>query len=532
MVSNDNAPASSELLTTGSETTRSWGESAKAFLHPRVITLLFLGFSAGVPILLIFSSLSLWLREAGVEKSAVTFFSWTALGYSFKFIWAPLVDRLPVPLLTAWLGRRRAWMLLSQLAIMASIVWMGMTDPSVGASSLTIMAIAAVALGFSSATQDIVIDAYRIESAGADLQVLMSSAYVAGYRIGMIVAGAGALYLASGFGSEADLYRYEAWQYTYLIMALVMLVGVLTTLIIQEPQSLRDNSDAHGTSDHLRFLFTFIVSVLALILFFYLSSSTAAAAKASLTTLFSNGALAGLLVASVRLCIALAGALMVALLMVRVGAVDGEMVDSAYLEPVRDFFRRYGVGLAILLLSVVGFYRISDIVLGVIANVFYQDIGYTKIEIAKASKIFGLVATITGGFVGGLLAIRFGVMRILFLGAVLSAVTNLLFIVLANAGPDLQLLYLVIAADNLSGGLSVAAFIAFLSSLTNIRLTAVQYAIFSSLMTLFPKAFGGYSGSIVESVGYSTFFTITALLTLPVLLLIVLAGKRFEMSTR
>lgn len=530
MPSTDDVRVSGESVSTHEEATPSWDESIEALVHPRVMTMLFLGFSAGVPILLIFSSLSLWLREAGVEKSAVTFFSWAALGYSFKFVWAPLVDRLPVPLLTSWLGRRRGWMLLSQLAVIASIIWMGMTDPSVGASSLTVMAFAAVALGFSSATQDIVIDAYRIESASAELQGLMSSTYIAGYRIGMIVAGAGALYLASGFGSDVDVYHYEAWQYTYLIMGMVMLVGVLTTLIIPEPESQRENLDSHGTGDHLRFLITFLVSVLAFIFFFYFSSSTTDGAKASLTAIFSIGALGGLLVESIRLCLALAVALAVARVLMRAGVVDGAMLDAAYLDPVRDFFSRYGIGLAVLLLAVVGFYRVSDIVLGVIANVFYQDIGYTKIEIANASKVFGLLATIVGGFAGGLLAVHFGVMRILFLGAVLSALTNLLFIVLANSGPDLLLLYLVIAADNLSAGLSMAAFVAFVSSLTNISFTAVQYAIFSSLMTLFPKVFGGYSGSIVESVGYSTFFTITALLTLPVLILIVVAGKRFEMK--
>ena len=204
------------------------------------------------------------------------------------------------------------------------------------------------------------------------------------------------------------------------------------------------------------------------------------------------------------------------------------MVQEAYIDPVRDFFRRYGKGLAWLLLALVGFYRVSDIVLGVIANVFYQDLGFTKIQIANVSKVFGLLMTIAGGFLGGILAVRFGVMRILFLGAVLSAITNLLFILLAESGTSMAMLYIVIGADNLSAGLASAAFIAFLSSLTNISFTAVQYAIFSSLMTLFPKVLGGYSGSIVESMGYTSFFTMTALLTLPVLVLIYFASKHFK----
>ena len=181
---------------------------------PSAIVMLFLGFSAGVPILLIFSSLSLWLGEAGLEKSAVTYFSWAALGYSFKFVWAPLIDKLPIPLLTSWLGRRRAWLLLSQFAVIAAILWMAVTDPASGDTSLTMMAFAAVALGFSSATQYIVIDAYRIESAPAQEQAMISSTYIAGYRIGMIVAGAGALYLATYFGSTKEVYSYSCLLYT------------------------------------------------------------------------------------------------------------------------------------------------------------------------------------------------------------------------------------------------------------------------------------------------------------------------------
>jgi len=162
--------------------------------------------------------------------------------------------------------------------------------------------------------------------------------------------------------------------------------------------------------------------------------------------------------------------------------------------------------------------------------VFYQDMGFTKPQIATVVKSFGLFMTILGGFLGGILAVRFGVMRILFLGALMSAVTNLLFMMLAGMGNDLTMLYVVISADNLSAGLASAAFIAFLSSLTNISFTAVQYAIFSSLMTLLPKMLGGYSGSMVEAMGYEWFFLLTALIGLPVLLLILFAAKRFNLS--
>jgi PAT family beta-lactamase induction signal transducer AmpG len=510
------------------EPQQDWSETIASFIHPRVITMLFLGFSAGIPILLIFSSLGLWLREAGVERSAVTFFSWAALGYSFKFVWAPLVDKLPIPFLTKWLGRRRSWMLLSQFAIIAAIVWMGMTNPLSNENSLTIMAFAAVLLGFSSATQDIVIDAYRIESADSKLQAMMSSTYIAGYRIGMLVAGAGALYLASYFGSEKESYSYEAWQSTYIIMSGVMLVGVMTTLLIPEPTQTRKDEAKHNASEYLRFLFLFIVAVFAFIATFYFSADSVKSIKAMLTDTFSNKHLASFLVETLRLVGAVIIALIAARLVVLSGFVQQRLVDETYIAPIKDFFSRYGVSLALLLLALIGLYRISDIVLGVISNVFYQDLGFSKIEIANVVKTFGLFMTIAGGFLGGLLAVRFGVMKILFLGAALSAATNLLFMLLAYVGYDLTLLYIVISADNLSAGLASAAFIAFLSQLTNISFTAVQYAIFSSLMTLLPKILGGYSGSMVDLMGYPQFFMLTAILGIPVLVLILVAGKEFK----
>ncbi len=506
---------------------RSWLETVKAFKHPRVITMLFLGFSAGIPILLIFSSLGLWLREAGVSKSSVTFFSWAALGYSFKFVWAPLVDKLPIPFLTKLLGRRRSWMLLSQIAIIGAILWMAQTDPT-DPQSLTLMALAAVMLGFSSATQDVVIDAYRIESADSNLQTLMSSTYIAGYRIGMLVAGAGALYLASYFGSDKGSYNYQAWQYSYSIMAAVMLIGVATTLSIKEPEA-RDDEINYSSKDYLRFLLLFIICVAGFIAVFYFSSDLVKNIKTTLTEIFANKNIAGFVVELMRLITAISVAVVLAVFQIQAGIVKKQMAIETYVNPISDFFKRYGINLAILILALIGFYRVSDIVMGIVANLFYQDLGYSKNEIASVVKTFGLLMTIAGGFLGGLLSVRFGVMKILFLGAVLSAVTNLLFMLLAQIGYNLPMLYVVISADNLSAGLASAAFVAFLSSLTNIKFTAMQYALFSSLMVFFPKMLGGYSGMMVEGIGYSSFFLITAVIGLPVLVLIVIAGKRLEL---
>ena len=257
----------------GSDTeTLGWRATLRIFLHPRVVTMLFLGFSAGIPILLIFSSLSLWLREAGVERATVTFFSWAALAYSFKFVWAPLIDQFPVPILTRLLGRRRAWMLVAQGMIITAILGMACTDPAGSEASLTLMALAAVLLGFSSATQDIVIDAYRIEAAAPELQAMMSATYIAGYRIGMLVAGAGALFLAGYFGTEMGHYRYQAWRWTYAIMAATMLIGVTTTLLIAEPARRHSDAAEHSTREYVRFVLLFALAASSFVGVFFFTA--------------------------------------------------------------------------------------------------------------------------------------------------------------------------------------------------------------------------------------------------------------------
>lgn len=500
---------------------RSWREAFAAFIHPRVITMLFLGFSAGIPLLLIFSTLSIWLREAGVERSTVTYFSWAALGYSFKFVWAPLMDRLPIPILHRMLGRRRSWLLVTQLAIIASILWMGLTDP---ARNLPVMAFAAVALGFSSASQDIVIDAYRIEAVDADLQAMMSSAYIGGYRTANIVAGAGALTIAALFETEGT-YEPVAWTIAYGGMALAMGVGVLTTLLVPEPDVKRVESKYfHATSDYARFLVMFALTV---IVFIAANIYTADVFEPLRTGLMEAGVIkefAGFMTGAMKLAVAVVLAGFAAWLSTKVGITPTDMVRETYIAPVKDFIDRYGRA-AMIVLALIGVYRIADIVMGVMANVFYIDIGFTKEEIAAVSKTFGFFMTIAGSFLGGVLSVRYGVIRVLFLGALLSAATNILFAFMAHTEPSTVLFAAVIVADNLSGGLANAAFIAYLSGLTDISFTAMQYAIFSSIMTLFPKILAGFSGTVVDSVGYSAFFIGTAVIGIPVLYLVVLAGR-------
>lgn len=503
----------------------------KSWCRPQAITMLFLGLSAGVPILLIFSTLSVWLREAGIDRAAVTFFSWAALGYSFKFLWAPLVDLLPLPLLTKQLGRRRSWLLLSQLLVLSAILLIGSIDPVAGHGNLVFMAIAAVLLGFSSATQDIIIDAYRIECAEQEMQALLASMYIAGYRVGMLIAGAGSLIIAGYLGTQTGAYDYAAWKVTYYIMAAVMTIGLITTCVINEPEVKKDNDIfVYSASQYIRLLvlFLFVIVTFAATFFGARLAFDLINSDSQLMMMFS-GNLGSFFLEAIRFLFALCVAICAAYFLALSGFVNKEMVNHSYVAPVKDFFRRYGPNVSILFLALIGCYRLSDIVLGVVSNVFYVDMGFSKMSIATITKSFGLGMTLAGGFLGGLLTLRFGVIRILFLGGLLSAITNLLFMILAQNPGEIKLLTFVIGADNLSAGIATTAFVAFLSSLTSVSFTAVQYAIFTSLMTLLPKMAGGYSGTMVSSMGYENFFLLTTVIGLPVLFLVGMAQKKMNL---
>ncbi len=501
---------------------RSWHDTVLLMFDRKVFIMLFLGFSAGLPILLIFSSLSLWLKDAEISRSTITFFSWAALGYSFKFIWAPLVDNLKIPYITRLLGRRRSWMLVSQIAIIISIVLMAFSEPT---SALMLTAVAAVMLGFSSATQDIVIDAYRIESAQGDMQSMLSSAYITGYRIGMIVAGAGALYIAGWLGTEG-VYTPHAWTTAYLCMAVAMLVGVATTLIINEPQRYRESHSVFDNNRNvLAFLGCFGVCVGMFISVFTASDGLINSLELWINQhFFDNQSLSRFIAASLRLWLSIGFAALTGWLLIKLKTVPREMLVEGYVYPVTNFFTKYGKT-AVLVILLIGVYRMSDIVMGVIANLFYSDLGFTKIEIASYSKTYGLIATIAGGFLGGIIAIRHGVYKALLIGAILSAATNILFAFMVSADKSGSILLMTITADNISAGIATAAFVAYLSSLTSVSFTAMQYAIFSSLMTLFPKLLAGYAGGMSQELGYESFFYLTAIMGIPAIILVLILIK-------
>jgi len=430
----------------------SWWKAFHVYLEPASWRMLCLGFSAGLPLLLVLGTLSFRLREAGIDRSTIGFLSWVGLAYGFKWVWSPLVDRLPLPWLTRWLGRRRSWLLLAQSVVMAGLVGMAMLDPQ---QALEPVVWCALLVAFGSATQDIALDAFRIESADVQHQAALAASYQTGYRLAMIWAGAGVLWIAARVaGTDNTAYQHAAWQSAYLVMAASMGLGVLTVLLSPEPAQ-RALPPARNAAEWLR---------------------------------------------------------------------------GALVEPFADFIQRYRWQAAIIL-GLIAVYRISDVVMGIMANPFYVDMGYTKDEVAAVTKVFGVVMTLLGAFIGGVLSMRWGVMRILMLGAVLSALTNLLFAWLATRGHDLTALIGVISADNLASGIASAAFIAYLSSLTNVNYSATQYALFSSMMLLAPKWLAGFSGVFVDAHGYEAFFNSTALLGAPVLLLVWLASRVLPAKT-
>ncbi|MBS9777238.1 MAG: MFS transporter [Gammaproteobacteria bacterium] len=500
--------------------------------------MLFLGFSAGLPYLLVFGTLGTWLNEAGVEKSAITYFSWAGLGYGFKFIWAPLIDQARLPILTNLFGRRRSWLLLCQALLLVILAGMALTNPAASSHNLTIMALLAVALGFTAASQDIVIDAYRIEITPPQFLGLSSSSYILGYRIGMIIASTFALIISEKLGSELNNYDYSAWRSTYFIMAAFMFIGIITTLIIKEPQHTEKVLDARGSKQLILLFLTLIIPFILVYTYWKLVLGSVISFPENMGDL---SPLSSFLYTSSRFLIALVTCFACAYFLTKGKIISTHVAVSAYLNPVQEFIKRYPLKVIVLILLLIGFYRVSDMVLGVVANLFYQDIGYSKEQIGYISKFFGLTITILGSFFGGFLITRYGTMKILLVGAILSAVTNLLFMGLADMSEIynikttdtnlmLAALTLVICADNLAGGIANIAFIAFLSRLSNIEFTAMQYAIFSSLMALLPRLIGGYSGSIVESTDYQTFFLITTLMGVPVIMLVMAVAKRLTLK--
>ena len=429
-----------------------WRTSLAAFTLPRVRSMLLLGFSAGLPFALVLTTLGARLHQSGIDRTTIGYFSWVGLAYSLKFFWSPVVDRLVLPGLGR-LGRRRSWMLLAQCCVAVGLLAMAWYDPARGAPT---MALLAAMVAFAAATQDIAVDAWRIEAAEPEYQGTMAAAYQIGYRLALIVTGAGALSLAAAYG----------WSISYGAMAVLMSVGIATTLAIHEPEPCVDRATLAQEARVIAFL------------------ERSAHWPPNL-----RHAAAWL-----------------------IGAV---------VCPFVDFFTRNGLRAALFAIALVCTFRLNYSTMGVMANPFYLDLGFSLKQIALISKGYGVVMTLTGAVIAGLIVAHYGIARALITGCLLLTAANLFYGYMADIHPGIWWLTAAISLDNIGEGIAGAAFVAYLSSLTNPAYTATQYALFGTLWSLPAKTVAGFSGRIVDAIGYRSFFVYTALIGLPALLLII-----------
>jgi len=412
------------------------------YLQPRLLIIFVMGFASGLPLALSSATLFFWLAEAGITLTAIGLFALVGTPYNLKFLWAPFIDRVPLPVLTRMLGRRRSWMLVIQVGLMVSIAYLGFSNPE---STPVLTAACALAVAFFSASQDIVIDAYRIEILDIDEQGAGAAMTQAGYRLGAIVAGAGALFLAD----QLD------WSVVYSVMAVLVVIGMMTAILAPDPDKRNPAVDA---------------------------------------TFVSSG------------------------------------FKSIVVEPFIEFFQRNTPATAVTILAFILLYKFGDAFAGVMAYPFYYEMGFSKSEVATVSKIFGVIATVLGIFIGGLIVKRYGIMKSLLGCGILQMLSNLMYAAQAIAGHDVQFLYFTIGIENLSGGMGSSAFVAYLSALCNTAYTGTQFALFTSFMAFGRTLLSASSGWVVEMTGWFDFFLISTVVALPGLLLLVWMIKNLPLS--
>ncbi len=422
------------------------------YLQPRLLVVLALGFISGLPLALSASTLSIWLAEAGVSLSAIGLFAAVGTPYTLKFLWSPLIDGLKLPLFTRVFGKRRGWLIATQLLLIASLIALGFCNPS---ENLLLMAIVALLVAICSATQDIVIDAYRVEILPAHEQGAGAAMVVLGYRLGMIVSAAGALFLATEFG----------WQVTYTIMAALVPIAWLAIAIGGEPEMVDSGQWAVNSKK-----------------------------EATHTPLTIHHSL-------------------------------DVWLNKHVIEPFTDFMQRdawLGILLFILL------YKLGDAFMGAMTNPFLINIGFTKNQIATVVKLYGVIATIVGSLIGGVLVARIGMMRTLWICGILQAFTNLVFVAQARIGADEIFLAFSISLENISGGMGTAAFVAFISSLVNKQFTATQYALLSSFSAFGRTWLSTPAGWFAGKLGWEAFFVLSVILAIPGLVVLWWLSRKFR----
>jgi PAT family beta-lactamase induction signal transducer AmpG len=473
------------------------------FFERRMLVMLALGFAAGLPNLLIFDTLSAWLRQADVPLRTIGFFSLATLAYSLKFLWAPLVDRTAIPLLTPLVGYRRAWMLAAQAVIILGLWLISGANPE---ANLWLVAWFAVLVGFASATQDVVIDAWRIEAAGQERQGAMAAMYQWGYRLAILTAGIAPLVLA----------EHVDWSFAYAAMAALMAIGVAAVLAAprEQPRPLmpplltpalpaRRGVEALEWTGRLSLLlsgaYLFGVGFSGAFVMIEWAAAALGATPASVAALnvIWDQRPAGVLIQVGLACLGLLLIVGAALPLPGARTRPSTYFARWYGDPLRDFFGRFA-GTAGLILAMICCYRLSDFVLNIM-NPFYLDLGFDLETIAGVRKGVGVIMLMLGVGVGGWSIARFGLMRSLIIGALAGPVSNLMFAWLAMQGPDPRAFALAIMVDNLSAGYAGTILIAYMSSLTSAGFTATQYALFSSLYSLPGKLIAAQSGAIVEA---------------------------------
>jgi PAT family beta-lactamase induction signal transducer AmpG len=424
--------------------TPAWIRAAAVYADRRIVLILLLGFASGLPLALTGATLTVWLAEGGLTKASIGLFALVGLPYTLKFAWAPVIDRVRLPWLGRRFGRRRSWALATQAALMLALLAMSGTEPRLAPWTTGLFALL---VAFCSASQDIVIDAYRVESLAPHQYGAGAATVVLGYRLGMLTSGAGALYLASAL----------PWREVYAVMAMLVGVGMVTILCAPEPGT-------SGTEALLE------------------QERQLARALVRRRGLFGWRA---------------------------------RLVAWAYgavIAPFADFMR-HPAWLGILAFIVL--FKLGEVYAGVMAMPFYLELGFTKPEIAGVTKVFGLIATITGGLIGGGMVGRLGVVRALLVTGLLQMVSNLCFTALAWAGHDLGMLMLTVAVENICGGMATAAFVAYLSGLCSVAYTATQYALLTSLAAFARDVLATGSGWCAESLGWVGYFLFSTALALP-----------------
>jgi len=406
----------------------------------KLIGILLLGFASGLPYMLVFSTLTAWLRDVGISLTEIGFFAWLVLTYSLKFLWAPFVDRYSIPGFKVF-GKRRGWILFSQSLIFLSLFGMSLINPL---NNIQLLALLAFFAAFFGSIQDVAVDALRIEIGEAKEQGNLAASYQLGYRVAILIATSAALIFA-------DIY---SWSYVYQSMSLFILVGSAGALICHEPNN-------HEIAI-LRF-------------------------------------------------------------------------DKALIEAFKEFFHRFGLWSAALLLLIISTYRLTDIVMGPMAMPFYLDLGFSKTEIGALVKTIALFGSVIGFFIGGLLIKRISLFSALLFGGFCVLITNLFFAYVASTQANISLLSLIVGFDSFAAGLVGTINIAFLTSLVSKKFTAVQYAMLTSFMMLPGKFLSGFSGvladyyvtaSSLES-GWTYFFYTTSAMSIPALLLILIYKKKY-----